>query len=351
MAGGVGSRFWPLSRTGNPKQFHDLLGVGRSLLQMAYDRLLPLFPPERLFVVTTQDYVARVLEQLPDLPPSQVLAEPVGRNTGPCIAYGTSHIAALDPDAQLLVAAADHLITNEALFHADLRRALALVAHQPVFVTLGITPTRPDTGYGYIQYVEPAAETGNVFKVKTFTEKPSLEIAQSFLESGEFLWNSGMFIFSANTLQAALHQFQPDLYALFQEYAATIGTPSQEPTLAQVYSQCRSISIDVGVMEKADNVYVIRSTFGWSDLGTWRSLYEQLTKDATGSLHVGQVQAYGSANNLVYTQGERMVILKGIQNTIVISVDDVTLVLDRDQEQFVREIVNDLRLAGKSSFL
>lgn len=351
MAGGVGSRFWPLSRTAKPKQFLDLLGIGKSLLQITYARLRLLFPPDRILVVTTEVYADLVRQHLPELTDAELLLEPTGRNTAPCIAYATQKLLKLDPEARLLVAAADHLIVEENLFLEDVKLALATVDREPCIVTLGIHPTRPDTGYGYIQHYDKPDASGRLFKVKTFTEKPSLEIAEKFLESGDFLWNSGMFIFAAATLQAALHRHDPDLYDEFQQLAPYLDTPDEGTRLAEAYARCRNISIDVSVMEKADNVHVIRAEFGWSDLGTWRSLYEQMPKDNAENVALGDALLYDSRGNLVFADKGHLVVLKDMQNTIVVAVGDATLVINRDQEQFVKEIVGDLRIAGRQNFL
>lgn len=352
MAGGVGSRFWPISRTGHPKQFHDLLGTGKSLIRLAYDRLAGLMPAENLYIVTNQLYLEQVQEHVPELPLGQILLEPVGRNTAPCIAYAAHKILKRNPRAKIVVAASDHLIQDVERFQGDLKQALDIVTREPVIVTLGITPTRPDTGYGYIQFWDNEEQPETRYhKVKTFTEKPSEEIAKTFIESGEFLWNSGMFIFSAQTILEALARYSPDLNELFMELSPVLDTPEEPAKLADVYTRCRNISIDFAVMEKADNVFVIQSDFGWSDLGTWRSLYDQLHKDGNGNVLKGNIVTYDASGNLILSPTGKLIVVKGIQNKIVVVMDDVTLILDREDEQSVRDIVANIRLAGGIKYL
>ena len=343
MAGGIGSRFWPMSRVSRPKQFLDMLGTGSTLIQDTYRRMCAVVPPENVFVVTHQQYVAEVARQLPSLPASRILAEPAGRNTAPCIAYGTQRIRALNPQARCIATPADHLILNEQAFYRDLRTGLEVVGQESAIVTLGIHPTRPDTGYGYIQFHEDRPVAANCFRVKTFTEKPTLEVARSFVSSGEFLWNSGLFLYRADVMQAALAQHLPELHELFAGIAAAAGTPAEAALVHDAYSQAKNISIDFGVMEKASNVFVIRSNFGWSDLGTWASLHKQLPRDTEGNAVLGRARFFDARGNMVRADADKLVVIKGLKNLIVVDMDDVLLICKRSEEQSIREVAADLR--------
>lgn len=344
MAGGIGSRFWPMSRTRRPKQFLDFLGTGRTLIQQTFDRFLPLCPPDHIFVVTNDQYAPLVHEQLPQLGPQQVLRESERRNTAPCIAYAYHVIRKRDPKACIIVAPSDHLVMNEAGFHERVEAALEQAAAADCLVTLGIRPNRPDTGYGYIQFVEDGvAEAGAIKKVKTFTEKPDHETAQRFLESGEFLWNSGIFIWSATSIDKAFAKHLPEMHALFRSGEAIYGTAGEAAFIAKVYGQCQSLSIDYGILEKADNVYVLPSDFGWSDLGTWGSLYTHLTKDANGNAGTNRkVYVHDGADNMVHVQDNRLVVLQGLDDFIVVSTNDVLLVCRKQDEQKIKGIVQEL---------
>src|SRR6201996_3019119 len=273
MAGGIGSRFWPISRTSYPKQFLDILGTGKTLIQNTYDRFLKVCPKENIYVVTNESYTSLVNQQLPDMADNQVLTEPVMRNTAPCIAYGCFKIETLNPDAQIVVAPSDHLILDEAAFIAAIEKSLQVASSKDCLVTLGIKPSRPDTGYGYIQFTD--ITIGEDFhKVKTFTEKPTLEIAKTFLQSGDFLWNAGIFVWSAKAILHAFARFLPEMNEIFADARSVYNTENEKKHIHNAYQQCINISIDYGIMEKADNVYVLPSEFGWSDLGTWASIYD-----------------------------------------------------------------------------
>lgn len=343
MAGGIGSRFWPMSRVSRPKQFLDMLGTGSSLLQDTYRRMTAVVPAENVLVVTHQHYADAVAEQLPDLPTANILAEPAGRNTAPCIAYGTLRILAQNPQARIIATPADHLILNEQAFYRDLRTGLEVVAREQAIVTLGISPTRPDTGYGYIQYLEDQPAASNCFRVKTFTEKPTLEVARSFVSSGEFLWNSGLFLYRAEVMQAALAEHLPELYELFAGLTGVAGTAAEAGFIQNAYAQSKNISIDFGVMEKARNVFVIRSNFGWSDLGTWASLHKQLPRDPEGNATLGQARYYDARGNMVRAGEGKLVVIKGLKNLIVVDMDDVLLICKRSEEQGIRDVAADLR--------
>ena len=309
MAGGVGSRFWPYSREEKPKQFLDFFGTGRSLLQMTIDRFRPIVPIENMFIVTNIAYKRLIMEQVPDIKESQILCEPARRNTAPCIAYATAHIRALclrragltaanqdwsreEMKANIVVAASDHLILAEEKFRQTILKAFDFVSQNKAICTLGMQPTRPETGYGYIQYLKDRCADGTqtndgIYPVKTFTEKPNLEMAKVFLESGDFLWNSGIFIWNLQTISEAFRYLLPEVADRFREGELLMGTDKEEDFIEEMFPKCPNISIDYGIMEKADNVYVMPSSFGWSDLGTWGSLYELSEKDENGnvSLH------------------------------------------------------------------
>lgn len=351
MAGGVGTRFWPYSRSNYPKQFLDIMGVGKTLLQLTYERFLKHFDTENIIIVTNSNYVGIVNDQLPGIPASCVLGEPSMKNTGACISYATAVIHKRNTHAVCVVAPSDHLILDEYRFHENVATAMEYAKKSNALITLGIRPTRPDTGYGYIQYIEnDSAE--HIYKVKTFTEKPTLEIAQTFLESGDFLWNAGIFVWSVSAIKDAIKHHMPEHYALFKQAARSFNTPDEMKVIQSIYEQCRSVSIDYGVMEKADNVYVIPSEFGWSDLGTWTSLYENCDKTADRNVMKGlNVMSYDSNDCMVSSTGKnRLVVLKAVYNLIVVDTDDVLLICDKNREQEVKQIVTDIKLKFEEKY-
>jgi mannose-1-phosphate guanylyltransferase len=346
MAGGIGSRFWPFSRTQHPKQFHDVLGVGRSMLQLTVDRFRGICPPENVYVVTNRDYIDLVHEHLPELPMSQILGEPIGRNTAPCIAYASYRIAQRDPAATLIVTPADHAVLREEEFRRLIREAVAAARQHDVLITLGIQPSRPDTGYGYIQYMDEAVHRlpdTDLYKVKTFTEKPNAELARMFIDSGDFLWNAGLFVWRASAIIEAFHQCLSDIAEVFEEGKDLLGTPQEEGFINEAYSRCRNISIDFGVMEKADNVYVLPADIGWSDLGTWDSLHQVSPHDAQGNVVDGEVLLYDTRDCLIKTPHERLVVVQGLDGYIVAEHDNVLLICQRSEEQRVKEFVADVK--------
>ncbi len=353
MAGGIGSRFWPMSRTAFPKQFHDILGTGKTLVQMTHDRLRKLTPAENIYVVTNERYRDLVHEQLPGLKPEQVLCEPFMRNTAPCIAYANFCIANIDPEANIIVAPSDHLILNEESFVQTVQTALDETSNTDNLVTLGIKPSRPDTGYGYIQFEEDSTNPdATVMQVRTFTEKPNLELAESFLESGDFYWNSGIFIWSLKNIQTAFETHLNDIYKLFSARAQDFGTEKEAEAIDAVYRESDNISIDYGIMEKASNVKVVLSDFGWSDLGTWGSLYGQLKQDDQGNGVVSKhVVAYQSTNNVVYTPKDKLVVLQGLNECIVVDTGDALLICKKADEQKIKSIVNDLKISKDERFV
>lgn len=340
MAGGIGSRFWPFSRTNFPKQFHDVLGTGKTMIQQTADRYRNVCPQENILVVTNKDYYSLVKSQLPYLNDSQILLEPTGRNTAPCVAYAAFKIFKKDPLANLVVCPADHVILKEETFERVILEALAATNRSNRLLTLGMKPTRPDTGYGYIQFHE-GEET--VKKVKTFTEKPALDIAMKFLESGDFVWNSGIFIWNAESILEALEKYQPELYELFHDGSENLYSSTEQSFINNTYPQCKNISIDTGIMEKADNVYVMLADFGWSDLGTWKSLYELSEKDSYGNVVNANAMLYDTYNSVVRVSKDKLVVLEGVENLIVAEADGVIMICNKDHEQRVKDFVADTK--------
>lgn len=347
MAGGIGSRFWPLSRVERPKQFLDILGMGRTLLQQTYDRFIQLMPSEQIFIVSNLEYRELIKEQLPELPEENILLEPQRRNTAPCIDYANFRIHQLNPDANIVVAPSDHLIVKEAEFLNHVREGLDFVEQNDALLTMGIVPARPETGYGYIQSLQDKVkgyEATGLRKVKTFTEKPDQKLAQVFLDSGDFYWNAGIFFWSLRSIMHAFETFLPEIHSLFKEGEEAYGTENEQSFIEQCYSSCRNISIDYGVMEKADNVYVLISDFGWSDLGTWGSLYEQLEKDEKQNSVTGKtVFMHESSGNIVNVQDDKLVVLQGLENFIVVQNEDVILICRREEEQKIKQFVNEIK--------
>lgn len=350
MAGGIGSRFWPKSKTNYPKQFLDILGTGRTLIQQTYDRLLRFAPKENILIVTNTAYKNLVLEQLPDISENQVLCEPSRRNTAPCIAYANYKIAAQNKNANIIVAPADHLILKEDEFERVVDLALEYTSKNDCLITLGIKPTRPDTGYGYIQFDNDSTDS-EIKKVKTFTEKPNLVLAKEFVASGEFSWNSGMFIWSLKSILKAFQQYLPEIDNLFKEGEKLYNTDKEEDFIAKTYAVCKNISIDYGIMEKANNVFIINADIGWSDLGTWGSIYNHLKHDENGNAIVGKnVLMYDASNCIVNAPNDKLIVLQGLDNYIVVQTEDTLLVCKKEDEQKIKEIVNDLKIKKLSKY-
>lgn len=347
MAGGIGSRFWPLSKSRMPKQFLDIMGTGRTFIQQTYDRFKKICPPENFYIVTSVDYKELVLSQLPELKEGQVLLEPLRRNTAPCIAYASYKIQTLNPDANIIVAPSDHLILKEDIFIEEIEKGLEFVEKNDALVTLGITPNRPETGYGYIQIESnsPVGSFSNLHKVKTFTEKPNLELAKIFLESGEFFWNSGIFIWSLKSILSAFEKHLSPVADLFRKGYKLYGTADEVSFLNKTYSECQNISIDYGVMEKASNVFVMCSDFGWSDLGTWGSLYDNLEKDEHQNVVSGEnIMLYNSKGCIVNMPGDKLAVIQGLDGYIVVESEGTLLICKKEDEQQIRQFVNDVRL-------
>lgn len=344
MAGGIGSRFWPISRTTHPKQFLDILGTGKTLIQNTYERFLKVCPQENIYIVTNENYAALVKKQLPDIGEQQILTEPVMRNTAPCIAYGCYKIESINPEAAIVVAPSDHLILNEQAFIEAIEKSLKVASEKECLITLGIKPSRPDTGYGYVQFTDNVIND-EFHKVKTFTEKPTLEIAKTFIQSGDFLWNAGIFVWSAKAILTAFNRHLPEMNEIFVEAKSVYNTDNEKNHIHKAYQQCTNISIDYGIMEKAENVYVLPSEFGWSDLGTWASIYQLAEKDYVGNAVIPseKVIMYDSSNCMVNVPSQKLVVLQGLHDFIVVESNDTLLICPRDQEQNVKQVVADVK--------
>ena len=338
MAGGAGTRFWPISRQSKPKQFLDILGTGRSFIRHTFERFARMIPAEHFLVMTNSAYKQLVLNDIPELRPDQVMCEPIGRNTAPCIAYAAERLAKEDPEAMMIVTPSDHLILDEVEFINVARECVEYASTNDALMTIGLRPTRPETGYGYIQVNSREA----ISKVKTFTEKPNLEMAQTFLASGEFLWNSGIFVWSVKQIRAALQRYLPELSNLFAQAADDIGTENETAAIERVFSECRSISIDYGVMEKADNVYVRCGNFGWSDVGTWGSMHQLSQKDAYANTKSGKAcYTYNTRNSIVAVPQDKIAIINGLRDYIVVDTDDVLMICPRSEEQSIKKYIDE----------
>lgn len=352
MAGGVGSRFWPMSRQHHPKQFIDILGTGETLLQATCRRVEGLFDPEHILVVTNDDYIELVQQQLPQIPAKNILAEPSRKNTAPCIAYAAYKIRSRDPEALMFVASSDHLITREEEFRRVVAKGLDYVQDHPALLALGIKPSRPDTGYGYIQFSTRSSGTEEIRKVKTFTEKPTLELAQQFLQSGEFVWNSGSFAWSVKSFIDAFEKYMPEEFALFAEHATEMDTPAEAKAIQLIYGEVRNISVDYAIMEKASNVHVLIADIGWSDLGTWGSLYEQIKQPGKPNAVVGNnVLSYDSGHNIIHMPKEKLVVIQGLSGYIVAESNNVLLICKMEDEQKIKNLVNEVRIERGEQFL
>lgn len=350
MCGGVGSRFWPYSRSNKPKQFIDFLGTGRSLLQMAVDRLEGIVPAENIIMLTNEQYAGLIMEQLPQLKPEQILLEPARRNTAPCNAWAAYHIKALNPSAKIMVCPSDHLILKQDEFRRCALSAFSFLDSHDALLTFGVKPNRPETGYGYIQLGEAAGD--GFAKVKTFTEKPDLELAKVFVESGEFFWNSGMFFWSADSIIKAFHDYAPEIAQTFDNAAGVFGMPAEPTYIDENYASCPNISIDFAIMEKAPNVYVEQVDFGWSDLGTWGSLYDNSPKNGDGNATRNcKALLFNSHNNVIAVKGDKLVVASGLDDYIVADVDDALLIVPKSDEQKLRTYVNEVKATFGDKYL
>jgi mannose-1-phosphate guanylyltransferase len=353
MAGGVGSRFWPLSRNDKPKQFIDILGTGETLIQQTFRRFKAICPEENIFIVTSADHSDMVVEQL-GIDPSRVLGEPFRRNTAPCLAYGTFRILKENPEAVIAVTPADHHIIKEEKFCEVITSCYDFAGGNDALVTIGIKPDRPETGYGYIQAdrKKPVQGYDNLLKVKTFTEKPDIDLARIFLESGDFYWNSGIFIWNIKSILSAFEKHLPDAYLGFEEGREIFGTEQEKSFIKKVYSECRSISIDYGIMEKASNVYVMCTEIGWSDLGTWSSLYSHSAVDKKGNALVrGDVFSYDNKGNIINISPGKVAVLQGLKDFVIVDSDDVLLIVKKEEEQNIKQYLEDVKKSTRDKYM
>jgi len=344
MAGGIGSRFWPKSRTSYPKQFLDILNTGKTLIQWTYERYLGFIPAENIYIVTSEEYVSIIDKQLPQVNKANIIAEPSRKNTAPCIAYIAFKLMQQNPEASLIVAPSDHVVMDIEAFEAVALKALDFASHTKSFVTLGIKPNYPNTGYGYIQYEATISVADNIYKVKTFTEKPNLELARTFLASGEFLWNAGIFIWRVKDVLHAFEKYQPEMYELFAAEKEKFNTPEEKKAIDEIYPLCTNVSIDYAIMEKAKNVYVIPSSFGWSDLGTWNSAYDNLEKDYLGNAVTGKnILVIDAVKCMVSAEDDKLVVLQGLDDFIIVDTKDALLICKKEKEQQIKEYVAEVR--------
>lgn len=350
MAGGVGTRFWPISRTSRPKQFLDILNTGRSFIRQTYERFQGTIPPENFLVVTNADYKELVMEHLPELREEQILCEPLGRNTAPCIAYAAYKLNKINPEASMVVTPSDHLVLNESEFTKVIGEGLEFVEDHHALVTIGIQPNRPDTGYGYIQ-IDTEDRQGTLNRVKTFTEKPTEDVARVFVESGEFFWNSGIFIWKVADILEEFRTHLPEVDQLFTSINSDYNTPLEDEAIRQIYPQCRNISIDYGIMEKAEEVFVRCAEFGWSDIGTWGALYMHSEKDGNDNAVTGNVLSYDTQNCIVNIPKGKIGVVQGLDGYIVVDTEDALLICKKENEQNIRRYVEDVRQEKGSEFI
>lgn len=339
MAGGVGSRFWPVSTNEFPKQFHDMLGTGDSLLQKTFSRLAYIIPAENILILTNEKYNDIVLQQLPQITQNQVVLEPAMRNTAPCILYASLKIKKQNPNAIMVVAPSDHWIENETAFINNIKESFDYCENYNALMTLGITPSFPNTGYGYIEY-DKTSNT-DIKKVNQFCEKPNYETAKEFLQSGNFLWNAGIFMWSVNAILNSFEEFQPTMFAHFAKGNPFYNTPNENTFIAENYPLAENISIDYAILEKAQNVQVMAATFDWNDLGTWGSLYDKLDKDEANNAVVNAtVYLENANNNIIRTEGKKLVVIDGISDYIIVDKDDVLLIYPKSKEQDIKIVAS-----------
>ncbi len=352
LAGGLGTRFWPKSRSSNPKQFLDILGSGKSLLQSTYDRYKKFIYSENIYVVTTVEYEEHVKQHLPHLPPQNIICEPSRKNTAPCIALMAAKLFQKDNKATFMVAPSDHLVTDEETFKDVALQAFDFAQKNDAFVTLGIKPTYPNTGYGYIQYDVNTKENENIFKIKTFTEKPDITLALTFVRSGEFLWNAGIFAWKAENILTAFEKYQPEMYELFMSEIAAYNTPTEKKAIQKIYPLCTNISIDYAIMEHAKNVFVIPCSVGWSDLGNWKSAYENMDKDYLENAVKGNnVIVFDANKNMIDVPTDKMVVIQGLDDYIIVDTNDVLIICKKDNEQQIKEYMAEVKRNTGDKFI
>ncbi len=347
MAGGIGSRFWPKSRKSMPKQFLDILGSGKSFIRHTFERFLPTIPIENFLVVTNRSYRDLVLEHIPELKPDQVLCEPIGRNTAPCICYAAYSLLNKNPDAQMVVTPADHFVSDEPGLRNIIDECFEFAAESGSLMTVGVRPSRPETGYGYIQ----VSDSNPISRVKCFTEKPNLELAQTFVQSGEFFWNSGIFVWNAGDIVAAVERHLPEHHELFNSIMEDYGTPNEVAAIEKVFSECRAISIDYGVMEQAENVYVRVGEFGWSDVGTWGSVYQHSQMDQDGNAAGENSFLYDTKGTLVSLPADKLAVVVGLTDYIVVDTDDALMICPTSEEQNIKKFIDDVKYSKGDKFI
>ena len=339
MAGCIGSRFWPMSTVDRPKQFVDVLGCGKTLIQLTMERFENIVPKENVWVVTSEKYVDMVHEQLPDIPLNNILKEPCRRNTAPCIAYVSWRIKSLNPKANVVVTPSDHIVLNVDEFRRVVKSALSFVAESDAIVTLGMKPTRPETGYGYIQadLSFPCTRNREIFRVDRFCEKPDLERAKEYIAQNNFFWNSGIFVWNINTIVNAFRIYAPSISAIFERLLPYYNTEKEQALIDEWFPQCENISVDYAIMEKSDEIYCFPASFGWSDLGTWGALQENSKRDKNGNALIGnQIEMVNSRNCIVHTMGEKRVVVQGLDGYIVAEKNDVLLIFKIEDEQQIK---------------
>ncbi len=351
MAGGIGSRFWPVSRTNYPKQFLDILGTGKTLIQQTVERFLKLTSINNIYVVTADEYVNITKEQLPNLPLENIVSEPYRKNTAPCIAYISFKLMQKDKEARMIVAPSDHLILEEGVFLDVCHKAIHFAETENALITLGIQPTHPNTGYGYIQH-DDKVKNAEFHKVKTFTEKPNKELAKTFIASGDFLWNAGIFVWKAACIIKAFKKYLPEMHELFYTERDKFNTEQEREAIQIIYPQCTNISIDFGIMEKAEDVYVIPASFGWSDLGTWNSAWENMEKDYLDNAVAGDnVIVFDATRCMVHMQDDKLLVLQGLDDYIVVDTKDVLLICQKEKEQAIKEYVAEVKRNSGDKYL
>lgn len=351
MAGGVGSRFWPASRVSRPKQFLDIMGVGKSLIQLTYERFLKLVPKENVFIVTNKLYRDLVKEHLPDLTDNQILCEPSRNNTAPCVAYTSFKLHNLNPNANFIVAPSDHIILKEEAFITQLQKALAFTDANEALVTLGISPTRPDTGYGYINFIQSEQPSDGVFKVAAFKEKPNLEVAKQYVEDGNYLWNAGIFIWKASSILNAFEQHSNEIFQILGKGKEQYNTDTEQAFIDEHYPTTPNISVDYAIMENADNIYTLPSNIGWSDLGTWASLHAESTKDAQQNvIKCEKIYVDETTNCLVRAPKDKLVVVSGLKDYIVVDEDDILLIYPKSKEQQIKAVSKAVKAKFGSDF-
>lgn len=339
MAGGVGSRFWPLSNDDLPKQFLDVLGVGRTLIQLTAERFHDIVPAENIWVVTNRHYADLVQEQLPDVPRENILLEPCRRNTAPCICYASWRIKKKNPRATIVVTPSDHIVMDNQRFADSIRDAVDFASETDAIVTLGMKPTRPETGYGYIKadLTFASSRKKNLYRVDAFKEKPTREVAEQYLQDSSYFWNAGIFVWTVSTIVNAFRVYQPEISRIFEKLLPTYGTPREREAIDEQFPLCENISVDYAILEKAEEIFVYPADFGWSDLGTWGSLQENLQRDSYGNAVVGNdVKVFESRNNIIHTEGLRQVVVQGLDGYVVAERDGVLLICQLSEEQRIK---------------